>query len=225
MDQLASIGVAFQEDFIDRIFSQSVDYYEHPPRTPKKLSTIFTRAPDSQWAIAPVYEKHKPVRPFGLGAIIESKSGIWNLAGKATRTPGLYMRVDPDTGISTGVPMVHTNERVHSCVRIRLELEGLAQDDAGLYECTALLKNGPWRLRQVRMRMRDPIPWDASWGRDAPPAVSPPDDLRWVWEYDGPEEYAPREARMVEENLGPYQRRLMLLNKGQTRDMLDENHR
>jgi hypothetical protein len=99
-------------------------------------------------------------------------------------------------------------------VRIRLELEGLAQDDIGVYKCTALLKNGPWRLRQIRIRVKDPIPWDASWGPEAPPATNPPDNMRWVWEYDGPKEYAPRESLMIEDNLGPYQRKLLLLNKG-----------
>jgi len=214
MDQLASVGVAFHEEFIDQIFDQNTEFYEHAPKKPTTLSSIFSRGPDKQWAIKPVYEKHKPVRPFGLGAIIESKTGIWNIAGKTIRTPGLYKRADPDTGAPTGVPMVHTNERIHSCVRIRLELEGLGPDDIGTYKCTALLKNGPWRLRQIRTRAKDPIPWDATWGPLTPAAANPPKDLRWVWEYDGPEEGAPRERIMIEENLGPFQRKLLLLNKG-----------
>jgi hypothetical protein len=41
-----------------------------------------------------------------------------------------------------------------------------------------------------------------------------PDDVRWVWEYNGPEEDAPHERIMVEEPLGPYERKLILLNKG-----------
>jgi hypothetical protein len=73
MDQLASIGVSFQEDFIEQIFDKAVDYYEHPPESPKKLSDIFSHAGDPQWAIAPVYEKHRPIRPFGLGAIVEAR--------------------------------------------------------------------------------------------------------------------------------------------------------
>ena len=36
----------------------------------------------------------------------------------------------------------------------------------------------------------------------------------FIWEYDGPENKAPRVRTMVEENLGPYQRKLLLLNKG-----------
>jgi hypothetical protein len=42
----------------------------------------------------------------------------------------------------------------------------------------------------------------------------PPDDLRWVWEYAGPEENEPRDRLLIEENLGPYERKLLLLNKG-----------
>jgi len=65
MDQLASIGVAFQEDYIDRIFADNVRYYYSNPK---------------QWAIEPVYEKHKPVRPWGLGEIYESETGlVWIL--------------------------------------------------------------------------------------------------------------------------------------------------
>jgi hypothetical protein len=147
----------------------------------------------------------------------EAQTSFWHLAGKSTRTPGLYKRADPDTGISTGIPMTHTNERIHSCVRIRLELDGLGLDDIGNYKCTALTTrdHGPWRLRQMRLRVQDPIPWDASWGPTTPGAPVPPNDVRWVWEYDGPEEEAPRERLMVEENLGPFQRKLLGLSKGE----------
>ena len=211
MDQLASIGIAFQESFIEQIYTETVNYFENPPPQPKTFSDLFKRT-DSQWAVTPIYEKYKPVRPWGLGKIIEAKTGIYDLTGKTIRTPGLYKRADPDTGVSTGVPMVHTNERIHRCVRIRLELDGLGLDDSGLYKCTALYKSGPWRLRERRIRVRDPIPWDASWGPKTPPSTTRPDDLRWVWEYDGSEDDVPRERIMVEENLGPYQRQLLRLS-------------
>lgn len=41
-----------------------------------------------------------------------------------------------------------------------------------------------------------------------------PREVRWVWEYIGPPEDAPVERYMVEETLGPYERKLLLLNKG-----------
>lgn len=214
MDQLASIGVGFQDETIDHIFAQNVQYYEDPPKTPTTLSSVFSRRPNKQWAIKPIYEKHKPIRPFGLGEVYESETGLYLISGKTIRTPGLYTRANPDTGMTTDVPMTHTNERIHSCVRIRLELEGLGLNDVGLYKCAALLKKGPWILRQRRINAPDPIPWNATWGPGAPPAPTPPEELRWVWEYDGPEDRAPRVTTIVEENLGPYQRKLLLLNRG-----------
>jgi hypothetical protein len=58
----------------------------------------------------------------------------------------MYTRADPDTGTPTDEYMTHTNERIHRCVRIRLELEGLDLDDRGTYKATALLRKGLWRL-------------------------------------------------------------------------------
>jgi hypothetical protein len=73
----------------------------------------------------------------------------------------------------TDVYMTNTNERIHRCVRIRLELEGLDLNDHGIYKCTPLLRKGLWRLTQMRIKVDDPIPWNASWGPGAPgPVVS-----------------------------------------------------
>jgi hypothetical protein len=111
--------------------------------------------------------------------------------------------------------MTHTNERIHSSVRIRLELEGLGEDDLTRYKCPALLKKGPWRLDQIRIKVTDPIPPTATWGPSAPAALDHEiSDMRWVWEYDGPEHNAPVVQTMIEENLGPFERKLLLLNKG-----------
>lgn len=211
MDQLASIGVAFLDEYIDQIFAKNVQYYENPPKQHFSLSKIFSR-PSTQWAIAPIYDKHKPVRPWALGKIYNSKTGIWIPAGTGYRTPGLNVRADPDTGKPTRELMTHTNERVHSCVRVRLELEGLGEDDVGPYKAHALLGKG-WRLRRRQIRVEDPIPWNATWGPGAPPPeTTGPDDVRWVWEYDGSDE--PDERIMIEETLGPYERKLLLLNRG-----------
>jgi hypothetical protein len=46
----------------------------------------------------------------------------------------------------------------------------------------------------------------------------PQDDFRWVWEYQGPDSLRPRERIMIEEPLGPYERKLLLLNKGNSKD-------
>ena len=154
---------------------------------------------------------------WGLGEIYSSETGVWLIAGKKTRTPGLYKRSDQD-GLPTNIPLRNTNERIHSSVRVRLELDGLGLNDVGLYKCPALLEKGPWRLRQARVRVQDPIPYNSSWGPGTPPADEQPDDLRWLWEYDGPEEDAPKVRTMMEETLGPYERKLLLLNRGM--DML-----
>ncbi|TVY90906.1 Uncharacterized protein LAWI1_G002565 [Lachnellula willkommii] len=205
MDQLASIGVAFQDEFIETIFHQNVEYYKNLP----DLKGPATK----QWATKAIYEKHKPVRPWGLGKIIESETGIWHLASSTPRTPGLNKRSDPYNGILTNIPMKNTNERIHSCVRIRLDLEGLGLDDKDLYKCPALLGNALWRLRQIRMDFDDPIPHDSSWGPSFPPPAGRPDGLRWIWEYSGPD--SPSECILVEETLGPYERKLLLMNKGE----------
>ncbi len=82
-------------------------------------------------------------------------------------------RADPQTGVLTDEWMTNTNERIHRCVRVRLELEGLDLDDRGLYKATALQRKGMWRLARTRTKIDDPIPWNASWGPGAPaPAVS-----------------------------------------------------
>jgi len=87
-------------------------------------------------------------------------------------------------------------------------------DDKGLYKCHGLLDKGPWRLREVRNTFQDPIPFNASWGPGAPPPQGSPPASRWVWEYDGPDDIAPADRVMIEEPLGPYERKLLLLNKG-----------
>lgn len=108
MDQLASIGVAFQDEYIDEIFEQNVQYYEEEPKRQNMFQS------QKQWATKSVYEKYKPVRPWGLGELYESEVGIWDLGGRTIRTPGLYKRADPATGTLTATSMIHTNERIHS---------------------------------------------------------------------------------------------------------------
>lgn len=209
MDQLASIGLTFLDESIEKIFKQNVAYYE---KAPQKSNSMFSKR--KQWAVKPIYDKHQPVRPWGLGEIYNSSTGIYALAGKQYRTPGLNVRSDSDNGQPTNIPMENTNERIHSCVRIRLELEGLGPDDNSVYKCPALLDEKLWRLRHVRMNVNDPIPHGSTWGSGTPPSLSPASDMRWIWEYTGPEEMAPKQRYMVEDNLGPYERKLLLMNKG-----------
>lgn len=211
MDQLASIGVDFEEDTIDRIFKENVCYYFDRSQQSKPKSHSSKHKRRIEWAIPSIYEEHKPVRPWALGEIIQSDTGIYHLAGSTTRTPGLYHRIDSDTGQPTDEFLTNTNERIHRSVRIRLSLEGLGYDDEGRYKCRALLRKGPWSLERLRtVSHRDPlVP-----AGDADGLPEPSSDYRWGWVYDGPKEDAPPKLIMMEESLGPYERRLLHLNKG-----------
>jgi hypothetical protein len=207
MDQLSSIGVEFQPDTINRIFEENRQYYETHPLLRKS----------HLWATPSIYEKHKPVRPWGLGKIYNSDTGFYVLAGRINRTPGQYMRADADTGNPTKIPMTNTNERIHSSVRIRLDLQGLGLDDIGPYNCPALLAKGNWELRQIRIKVHDPIHRYTDWGVEptsSGPGPESEDGLRWVWQWVGPRRNAPPIRTMIEENLGPYERQLLSLNNG-----------
>lgn len=127
------------------------------------------------------------------------------------RTPGRYRRADPDTGEPTRNYMTNTNERIHRSVRIRLELGGLDVDDLGPYKCRSLFEQG-WDLRRRHVSVIDPIPYNAAWGGlETMPA--PETETRWVWDFVGSRESRPNIRTMVEENIGPYERRLLLLSK------------
>lgn len=220
MDQLASLGVGFEEATIERIFKSNMDFYLHPPPSNEGfLDSIFARKPWAQWAIKPVYVAHRPIRPWALGKIYENVTGFYILTGKRIRTPGLYHRVDPDTGRPTDVPLQDTNERVHRSVRVRLDLEGLSYGDVGLYESEALLGQN-WRLAKSSIRVPDPIIPQAVWSdnRLQRPEYYPDDRKgeRWIWEYVGPASVGPSRSVMVEEPLGPYERQLLRMNKGNT---------
>ncbi|KAJ5698870.1 hypothetical protein N7462_000875 [Penicillium macrosclerotiorum] len=212
MDQLASIGVAFEDDTIDRLFAESVVYfYDHAadPATPD--SSRHRRW--TEWALPSIYEEHEPVRPWGLGEIVQPDTGFYRLAGKTTRTPGLYRRVDPDTGLPTEDFLRSTNERVHRSVRVRLALEGLSYDDKGLYKCRALLKKGPWEIKRLRVVSRHETRDRDAYG-DEEAVIERSQDYRWGWVYAGPVEDTPPETVLMEESLGPYEKRLLHLNKG-----------
>lgn len=200
MDQLASIGVAFSEDTIETVFNATKSFYQK-------------EKPGPTWADPVVYKEYNPVRPWGLGNIYASYTSFWQLAGSDNRTPGLYMRADPKTGTQSKSKdrMKNTNERVHSSVRTRIDLKGLDPDDKGPYSYPAL--KGNWEKKQIAINVTDPIKYDAGWGgSDVPPAKDPNAQPRWVWQYVGPKQLTPSEPIMIEDSLGPYERKLMAMN-------------
>jgi len=215
MDQLTSIGLSFDDWILDELYTYNVKYYEnlqHP-----SPSLFGGNKSGTQFATQSIYEKYKPIRPWGLGKIYNSLDGAFWLTGGIIRSPGLYKRPDPQTGILTHVPMEFTHERIHSSVRTRLQFKGLNPEDHGVYDCPALLQSGPWELKQKRLTHKDPIPRTASWGPGGNVLVDEGEDgLRWVWEYAGPEKDAPKNPEdriLAEEPLGPYERYFYSLRK------------
>ncbi|KAK4463879.1 hypothetical protein QBC42DRAFT_304483 [Cladorrhinum samala] len=78
-------------------------------------------------------------RPWGLGLIRAPTSVVTTWAGKTIRRPGMFMRVDEATNEDTAEPLLGTNERIHSSVRVRLACRGLGLDDRAVWECKSLL--------------------------------------------------------------------------------------
>lgn len=213
MDQLADLGVSFEEDTIDRIFRESVLYYYDQDQDGRQTNDSPKHDRWKQWAVDSIYEEHRPVRPWGLGEMIQPDIGFYKLAGKTTRTPGMYRRTNPDTALPTREYLEHTNERIHRSVRIRLALEGLSYDDVGLYKCRALLRKGPWLLQKARVWTRREIRSRDSYG-DEEDDLQFKEEYRWEWVYDGPPEEMPASLVMPEEVLGPYEKKLLGMNKG-----------
>ncbi|KAI1143808.1 hypothetical protein F5Y05DRAFT_418041 [Hypoxylon sp. FL0543] len=249
MDQLSSIGCEFVDDALTRLYDRNVQYYQDltgvkPKKTKREkcakccclccccccYNAIYGKEP-LPWAAIPIFEANKPVRPWSLHSIQSVKNPIYDLAGRVTRTPGMYKKINPENGRRERVFLEDTNERIHSS------------------ECPALLRS--WRPRRVAEKFFDPVPQDASWGpkgndgntrrlnditnggtEGANSANGTPDiaihgqgrsgtessgisrEVRWVWEYIGPDVGAPYVRTLVEESIGPWERHLLELSAG-----------
>jgi len=88
-------------------------------------------------------DRGKRVRPWSFGKIYDSLTGFYNLGGGATRTPGTYYAVDPETGRKTQRPLRDTHEYIHASARSRVKLKGPGVDDKGRYDPEAL---DEWKL-------------------------------------------------------------------------------
>ncbi|KAK1598644.1 uncharacterized protein LY79DRAFT_586671 [Colletotrichum navitas] len=207
MDQLASIGVEFNHRVLENFVQQSNFFYQS-----QKKSAM-------PWAMEPIYGQNQPLRPWGLGAIQNTSSRLYSLAGTITRSPGLYKQVNAETEAPSAYFLQDTNERIHSSVRIRLACKGLGLNDVGVWDNPAM-KN--WRLVRTKAQYKDPVPNHPAWEpeKDGKACMKHPsecEDGRWVWEYCGPNKNAPTSplARvMVEEPLGPFERYLLKLTGG-----------
>lgn len=101
------------------------------------------------------YKQHAPgvVRPWAMGEIYNSATGLYALAGSEPRTPGAYCVVDPATERETDIPLRATNEFIHPSVRVRTLLQGRGTGDKGVYGSPALRD----RTMVLRRTGRDPV--------------------------------------------------------------------
>jgi hypothetical protein len=167
MDQLASVGIEFDEATIARIFSRLESYYRAiDPRFAKQqaIANLEARKVEADvksnsnkvWAVRDIYESNHPVRPWGLGALLKASSLLYSLAGFNLRTPGLYKKIDCETGFPSRACLEDTNERIHSSVRVRLAAGGLGLNDRDVWQAPSL--KGKWRPRRTTKDFVDPIP-------------------------------------------------------------------
>ena len=114
----------FDEDFILDQFDLNLDHYE---------------------------QTHQKPRPWSFGKIYRSFTGFYILGGRATRSPGDYFVVDPQTGRETSTSLRETMEYVHPSVRTRKVKRGPGVEDVGSYDCHPL---DDYKLRQPNAERR-----------------------------------------------------------------------
>lgn len=180
-------------------------------------------------------------RPWGLGQTRYPDSFFTVAAGTIVRRPGCFTRVDPDTNLDTDEPLLNTNERVHSCVRVRLACDGMGMDDRKAWRCAPLLQDDSqhsspvWRLERARdMEAQQLARDEASWREE----MKRPDehqyggvavyeahkgdgDWQWVFEEDavvkngvGHRVRPPVRVLPEEPMVGYWERHLLALTRG-----------
>lgn len=94
-------------------------------------------------------------RPWGLGQTRYPESKLQLATGTIVRHPGCFTRADPDSNADTEEPLTNTDERIHSCVRLRLVCGGMDMDDRGAWPCPSLMRDDGgsgrpvWRLEKA----------------------------------------------------------------------------
>ena len=209
-DQMASIGIEFDNNAMDRVFQESIEYYTTLKEKAKGFRSPWSRV--LPWAVNPIYENNTPTRPWGLESIQKCSEFYWLLAGQTPRTPGLNKEVDPKTGRQTNRFLQNTNERIHSSVRVRLTCRGLGLNDKSVWTAPSLSK---WQLKLAKEDAETHLN-----GNGHTQGASESDKTsssRWAWEYAGDEKSAPTDINqrtMVEEALGPYEQRFIRMAGG-----------
>ena len=152
--ELANITLAWMMAMLDPMLELNFDYI----LTEEKANAAYY---DS---------KGQSPRPWSFGKIYNSETGAFKAAGKSTRTPGDYYRLDPRNGEQTNKPLRDTNEYIHSSVRSRFALEGPGQGGRGIYTPPALKG---WRLDSNPNIEGLPTSW--FWRREGPETVILPE--------------------------------------------------
>lgn len=166
-DQLSSVGVEFSRERMDGTFRNSLQYSAaHPfPMVPPGIWSRLGFPPQPEkWALPEIFSFEGPKlirdsancpgsdrhptssrdsgwlgpRPWGLGQTREAGDWVQSIPGRAVRQPGFFKRTDTETNKPTSDPLINTNERIHSSVRIRLACGGLSLDDAKRWTCHSL---------------------------------------------------------------------------------------
>jgi hypothetical protein len=195
MDQLALVGVEFNKPSLDRIYKQTAEAY-------RSLEGAKSRSWwwQPNWAADAIFEPNKPLRPWSLG-IMHKDGGLFAWAmGTTGRLPGTYKKQEAETGNT--VPLVETNERIHSSVRVRAACRGLGLNDRRVWENPAMTRN--WRIKRVAAAV------EAATSTMTPPtdpaAPASESASKWVWEYIGPADQAPPVHVLPEEPMGPFEK-------------------
>ncbi|TQN64282.1 hypothetical protein CSHISOI_10949 [Colletotrichum shisoi] len=256
-DQLSTLGVEFNQGRMQDVFTQGLRYsaghpfshvpwsqwtswlwpkqqlpWANPKISPVEASSI--RRDESECdgkdrhPMGSERELWKTARPWGLGQIRYPTSRLQTMAGTTVRHPGTFMRTDPETNEDTDQPLLHTNERIHSSVRVRLACRGLGMDDAEIWDCKPLTRDDDggelWKLQRgsglelsSSAEARKPRELDAdAEGYDARLYPVEKDDGLWQWvfaggaESDGRPEAVPLVRTLPEEPMTGYWERYLL---------------
>ncbi|KAK0621278.1 hypothetical protein B0T17DRAFT_591195 [Bombardia bombarda] len=244
MDQLASIGVEFDEASIERIFTQLERYYRdeakkkdskipHMSSDPIRSDSVVASQEELEGDDGPLCgdlfsSLTATIKHWAMEPIYENNVPIrpWSLGalkgsqGKMAKYTGYDMRLPglykkPDP--ETGGPTTAFLEDTNERVHSSVRVR-LALKGLGLNDeavWSAPALKGKWHLQKTTERFADPIPHTvATWEPQRPLSALDGDRGRWIWEYCGPEKDAPPDRILVEEPLGPFERQLLRLAGG-----------
>ena len=121
----------FNDDYIKEQYKDTKNYYLQSGQEIRPWS--FGTYPLHTHTSSP-YKLKYPI----TGEVYNSSKGVYMLGGTTTRTPGMYTRMDSQTGRPTSKPLRDTNEYIHPSVRARTELGGPGVEDRGAYDSRAL---------------------------------------------------------------------------------------